>query len=317
MTELLRERLISAYQLSLPMPANAEPYLRSALQHVLETPGSLVRPEIVVRMCEGLGVQRDDALALAIALEYFHTASLIFDDLPAMDNAAERRGQPCVHQIYGEATSMLVALALINRAYAMVWRSVAPLGTEHRTQALDYLERHLGTNGLLNGQSMDLHFGRMPRDRATVDAVALGKTVPLIRLTLVLPAIVGGASAAELHLLERTALFWGLSYQIVDDLKDVLQSTEESGKTPSRDALLGRPNVALALGVEAAAERLRRMIRIGDQATERLIASRASFSFLQRLRAELNKEATALMKVARTANARNTVVSSTGVGAAA
>ncbi len=299
MTELLRERLISAYQLSLPLPVSGEPHLRSALQHLLATPGSLVRPEIVLRVCEGLGVPRADALSLAIALEYFHTASLIFDDLPAMDNASERRGQPCVHRVFGEATSMLAALAFINRAYAMVWRSVAGLPAERRIQALDYLERHLGVDGLLNGQSMDLHFARIAKDRATVDAVALGKTVPLIRLTLVLPAIVGGASAQELHLLERTALFWGLSYQIVDDLKDVLQSLEQSGKTPSRDALLGRPNIALALGVEAASHRLRRMIRIGDQATARLIASRGSFAFLQELREELGSEAGALMRIAQ------------------
>ncbi len=113
----------------------------------------------------------------------------------------------------------------------------------------------------------------------------------LIRLTLVLPALLGGASEAELQLLERIALFWGLSYQIVDDLKDVLQSSSESGKTPSRDLSLGRPNIALVLGVRGAAERLQRLIGLGDRMLGRLIVLRPGVRFLGNLREELGEEA--------------------------
>jgi geranylgeranyl pyrophosphate synthase len=118
--------------------------------------------------------------------------------------------------------------------------------------------------------------------------------VSLIRLTLVLPAILGGAAENEVHLLERIALFWGLSYQIVDDLKDVLQNSSESGKTASRDLLLGRPNLVLALGIERAADRLDRLISLGDRALDRLIAVRSGVSFLRQLRYELGEEAAQL-----------------------
>ena len=91
----------------------------------------------------------------------------------------------------------------------------------------------------------------MPHNRETTETIARGKTVSLIRLTLVLPAMLGDASAREIQLLERIALYWGLGYQMVDDLKDVLGSAAEAGKTVARDALLDRPNIAAAMGIPA------------------------------------------------------------------
>jgi geranylgeranyl pyrophosphate synthase len=106
--------------------------------------------------------------------------------------------------------------------------------------------------------------------------------------------MLGDASENELQLLERIALFWGLSYQIVDDLKDVLQSSRESGKTPLRDFVLGRPNLALTLGIGQAAERLQRLIGLGDRTLDRLVAMRPGVAFLRNLRGELGEEAAKL-----------------------
>src|SRR5208282_2384695 len=94
----------------------------------------------------------------------------------------------------------------------------------------------------------------------TTERIARGKTVSLIRLTLVLPAMLGGASARDLQQMERISVFWGLGYQIVDDLKDVLQSEAQSGKTSARDVLLGRPNIAAVIGIRGAIRRLTRFI---------------------------------------------------------
>ena len=79
----------------LPLPAALDPNLEFAIRHVLDNPGSLVRPKLVFQMATAYGVDAAQAQELAIALEYFHTASLLFDDLPCMDNALERRGAPC------------------------------------------------------------------------------------------------------------------------------------------------------------------------------------------------------------------------------
>lgn len=289
-----KTRLRRAFTDYLPLPATLEPHLKDALGQVLQNPGSMIRPEIVWEVALGYGLPESPATDMAIALEYFHTASLLFDDLPAMDDALERRGNTCVHVQFGDAGAMLAALALVNRAYALTWRAAASAPPHIQRQALDYVECHLGVDGLLNGQSMDLHYASLPHDRRTTDRTAIGKTVSLIRLTLVLPAMLGGASDNQLRLLERIALFWGLSYQIIDDLKDLLQSSNESGKTPSRDLALGRPNLALTLGIEEAAQRLRRLIRLGDRTLDRLVAMRPAVAFLRRLRDELGKEAAQL-----------------------
>jgi geranylgeranyl pyrophosphate synthase len=294
MNDFQKTRLRRAFTDFMPLPAALEPHLREALRRVLQNPGSMIRPEIVLEAALGYGLPETPATDLAIALEYFHTASLLFDDLPAMDDALERRGIPCVHVEFGDAGAMLAGLALVNRAYALTWRAAAAVPQERQRRALEYLECHLGVEGLLNGQSMDLYYASLPQDQRTTERTAIGKTVSLIRLTLVLPAMLGGAPDGELHLLERIALFWGLSYQIVDDLKDVLQSASESGKTPSRDFALGRPNLALALGVERAAERLQRLIGLGDRTLDRLVAVRPGFAFLRNLRTDLGEEAAEL-----------------------
>jgi geranylgeranyl pyrophosphate synthase len=235
---------------------------------------------------------RDEASAkdLAIALEYFHTASLVFDDLPCMDNALERRGVACVHFEFGDATAILTALALINRAYALIWRAVSQATPDVQSCALTYLERCLGVEGLLNGQSLDLHYSTLPHNCGTTERIARGKTVSLIRLTLVLPAMLGGASQREIQLLERIALYWGLAYQMVDDLKDVLDCAAGARKTVARDILLDRPNAATAMGTEGAVARLTRFIQLGDRTLFRLLRLKYSLGFLEKLRNGLEEE---------------------------
>ena len=137
-----------------------------------------------------------------------------------------------------------------------------------------YVEKRLGVEGLLNGQSLDLHYSTLPHTRETTERIARGKTVSLIRLTLVVPAMLGGAPAREIEWLERIAVCWGLGYQTIDDLKDVLQSANETGKTAARDELLDRPNIASAIGICGAVERLERLMRIGDLTLHRLLIHR-------------------------------------------
>jgi geranylgeranyl pyrophosphate synthase len=278
------------FRASMPLPAALDPHFEEALRHVLDNPGSLIRPRLVFQVATAYGMDAAPARDLAIALEYFHTASLIFDDLPCMDNALERRGVPCVHFEFGEAAAILAALALINRAYALTWRAVSGSSPHVQSRALAYIEQCLGVEGLLNGQSLDLHYSTLPHNRETTERIARGKTVPLIRLTLVLPAMLGGASVREIQLLERIALYWGLGYQMVDDLKDVLGSAAQAGKTVARDLLLDRPNVASAMGIPCAVERLTRFIHLGDRTLHRLLQSRLGLSFLGKLRSDLEEE---------------------------
>jgi geranylgeranyl pyrophosphate synthase len=283
-------RLMVAFGERLNISPKIEPGLGGALQYLLAHPGSMVRPRIIYRLASAYGLDDQEAIDLAIALEYFHTASLIFDDLPCMDNASMRRGVPCVHIEFGESAAILAALALINRAYALTWRAFASCSAKRRQPALAYLEEHLGIQGLLNGQSLDLNYSRLPHTLETAERVAEGKTVSLISLTLVLPAMAGGASSRELQLLHRISTFWGLSYQIVDDLKDVLESSSTTGKTAARDESLDRPNMVLAIGVGGSVNRLLRLLYLGDRNLKMLIEMRPSLSFLREFRATLKDE---------------------------
>jgi geranylgeranyl diphosphate synthase type II len=284
------KRLLAAFKDSLPLAQTVDSTLGNAVQYLLAHPGSMVRPRIVSKLAAAYGIQEQAATDLAIALEYFHTASLVFDDLPCMDNATMRRGEACVHIVYGESSAILAALALINRAYALAWRAISSCSPDFQRSAQAYLEQHLGTEGLLNGQSLDLNYSRLPHTVDSTERVAQGKTVSLISLTLVLPAMAGGASPRELQLLHRISTSWGLSYQIVDDLKDVLETSSISGKTAARDESLGRPNMVLAVGVGGAMNRLLRLLHLGDASLKMLIRIRPSLSFLGEFRATLKDE---------------------------
>ena len=282
--------LSKAFAADLPLRDTLEPNLRKALGHVLETPGSLVRPQLAVQMALCYGLPETAASDLAIALEYFHTASLLFDDLPCMDDAVLRRGAPCTHQVYGEATAILASLGLINRAYGLAWRAVSICPSGSQQDALIYLEQCLGVEGLLDGQSFDLHCANLSLDREAVEAIATRKTVSMVRLALVLPALLGRAPEREIALLEGLSQRWGLGYQILDDLKDVLDSEAETGKTAARDALLSRPNIALSIGVPAAIERLFELTDEGDELLLQLLAARPCAAFLERFCDDLKEE---------------------------
>jgi geranylgeranyl pyrophosphate synthase len=284
----------------MPLPHGTEPHLAGALSDTLQHPGSMVRAELAYRIACALGLAEERAESLAIAIEYFHTASLLFDDLPAMDDARLRRGMPCVHQVYGESAAMLTALALINRAYTMVWKSVAGLAPDVQTDGLGYLERYLGIAGLLNGQCQDLHYATLPRSARDPQSIAIGKTVSLIRLSLVLPAIVAKAQRDEVRLLDRLAVFWGLSYQTLDDLKDVLHSEAEFGKTGARDACLDRPNLALSIGVQESFDRIDRLMSLSSRVIARLTHRRERLGFLREVRVQFDKEIENLSEVSLT-----------------
>jgi geranylgeranyl pyrophosphate synthase len=262
------------------MPQDLEPHLAGAVDETLRHPGNMIRAELAFRLGRSFDLPETRSESLAVAVEYFHTASLIFDDLPCMDDALLRRGSDCVHRIYGEGAGILSALAFINRAYGLLWKAVADTPLPVRSAALEYVERHLGVAGLLNGQSRDLYLEDHGRHAQVYRQIAIGKTASLIRLALVLPAMLGEASPREICLLERLSVAWGLCYQILDDVKDILHTEDEGGKTAARDAEMLRPNLALAIGTEASLRRALRLIRMSDRVIAKLSVRRGRLVFL-------------------------------------
>ena len=264
-----------------------EPRMAAAIQDVLARPGSLVRAVAAYLVCLEMGVPQIAAEALGCGIEYLHTASLIFDDLPAMDDARLRRGSACTHVVHGEGLAMLSALALVNRGYALMWRGISHASPQRRAQAGEWIDGRLGIAGVIGGQAYDLSGWRGEQSAAEVSEVAARKTGDLLRLTLVLPAIVGNGTPREIQLLDRLALLRGLAYQAADDLKDVISHEDTSGKTGGRDEELGRPNLVVAEGLPAALRRFRRLSDTADRVQAALPGSVDRWTMLEMLRVPL------------------------------
>jgi geranylgeranyl diphosphate synthase type II len=236
---------------SLPMPLTLSHPLRDALVYALETEGNAIRPELCFCAGTHLGMEPAKAQNLAIAIELFHLASLIFDDLPSMDNAQMRRQKPCLHQVHGESMSILSALALINRAYALIWGCLLNADPTVASNAGQLVEQQMGLSGLIQGQALDL---TAPQNPSPIEAaeIARMKTASLIKLAIALPAQIMNVSAESIEKLLVIGDNWGLMYQTADDLKDRIGDAIALGKDAGCDERLGRSNIAHQQGIEGA-----------------------------------------------------------------
>ena len=285
--QAVQTSMAERFRLGMGQLEQAEPRLAAALGDVLARPGSLVRSVTTYLLGASLGMAEETARALACGIEYLHTASLVFDDLPAMDDARTRRGAACIHVTHGESIAMLAALALVNRGYALLWQGIHQTQAAGRAEAAQWVDTRLGIHGVIGGQAHDLGGWRAAQSAAEVSAVAARKTGDLLRLTLVLPAILGGATRREIQLLDRLATLRGLAYQAADDIKDVLTPEAASGKTGGRDEELGGPNLVLAEGLPAALARFQRLRHTGDRVQASLPGPPERWGMLELLRVPL------------------------------
>lgn len=247
-----------------------EPRLAGAVADTLARPGSLWRMQLAWLVARAEGFAQEPALDLAAGIEAFHVASLLFDDLPAMDDAETRRGAPCVHRVHGEAAAILAGLAFVHRGYARVWRALDESAPAVRRAARERVEECLGLAGILDGQARDLAPATDGLGTSDAAVRAAGKTVPLLRLALTLPAIVAGASAARERSLDRLASAWGLAYQILDDLGDLAGS--------DADLAMGRANFAATVGFAPALARLDLELASARLAAEELVGERPALA---------------------------------------
>jgi geranylgeranyl pyrophosphate synthase len=262
--------LIEALRFHTPALPGGEAALRATLDHLTRHPGKLLRARLVLESALRCGWSKAAALKLACAIEYFHVASLTLDDLPCMDDAEERRGQACVHRQHGEATTILAALALINRAYHLVHLASAEQAPAVQSAAAGLLDLCLGSAGLVGGQARDLAYHRETAAARECGRIAVAKTGALFSLALQLPAAAADLSAQESRALHALCVYWGLAFQTADDIRDVISSSCTEGKSTGRDRALDRPNFALAAGLGAARNRLGRLETLAHRTLARL-----------------------------------------------
>ena len=169
--KLLRRSISANFKL----PLQTEESLSNMLTIGVGNFGSLIRAQLAYKCLSMHGIGAKRACKLACAIEYFHLASLIFDDLPCMDNAQMRRHKPCAHIVFGEATSILGALALINRAYSILWSLFEDLPQERSRACAKLTEECIGVAGLIQGQAKDLALRHADVSLREVDEIARGK----------------------------------------------------------------------------------------------------------------------------------------------
>ncbi len=231
-------------------PARAEQPARlvEAARYALLSPGKRFRPMLTLLAAREFGAEPAVALDVACAFEMVHTASLILDDLPCMDDANLRRGAATTHRAYDEATAILASVGLLNRAFGVI-AADPNLPQAARVKLVDDLSEAVGFSGLVAGQSMDLEDRSRARSPAELELLNHRKTGVLIVAAAEAGALIAGAPPEAVRQVGLFARHLGLAFQIHDDIIDVAGGTD-SGKDLGKDA--GMTTVVSVLGVEGA-----------------------------------------------------------------
>ena len=199
---------------------------------------------------------------LGAALEMLHTYSLIHDDLPALDNDDLRRGRPTCHKAFGEAIAILAGDALQTQAYEVLAQIACP--AEARVAIIREVAHATGTiNGMIGGQVVDLEAEHKKPDLATLEYIHRSKTAALITASVVSGGMYSGATVADIARLRTYGQSIGLAFQIVDDVLDVTQTSEQLGKTAGKDTAAEKATYPALFGIE---ESLHKADALADQA---------------------------------------------------
>src|SRR5271157_241935 len=243
LTDAALDRLI-------PLETQPPVSIHKAMRHSVFAGGKRLRPVLSMeagRMVAGSlpeGIEE-----LGAALEMLHTYSLIHDDLPALDNDDLRRGRPTCHKAFGEAIAILAGDALQTQAYEVLAQIHCP--AEARVAIIREIAHATGTiDGMIGGQVVDLEAEHKKPDLATLEYIHRAKTAALITASAVSGGMYAGASAADIERLRIYGQSIGLAFQIVDDVLDVTQTSEQLGKTAGKDTAAEKATYPALFGIE-------------------------------------------------------------------
>jgi geranylgeranyl pyrophosphate synthase len=232
-----------------------------ALRHGVTSGGKRLRPILCVAAYRAVGGGGEAIYQLAVSLELIHAYSLMHDDLPCMDNADLRRGEPTTHWIHGNHQTTVAGALLIPAAALQAWEGARAMGLSEEVGRVlvEELTRAAGGGGMVGGQVLDLLGEGQTLSAEELDDLHCRKTGALLRASLRVGAIAAGAAPNELEGLDRYGEAIGLAFQIADDLLDATSSAQELGKNPS-DAELGKSTYVSLFGVEEAWRKAREFV---------------------------------------------------------
>ncbi|MBF8292350.1 MAG: Geranyl transferase [Steroidobacteraceae bacterium] len=263
-----RERVEGVLERFLPGSDSPPARLHQAMRYAALGPGKRIRPVLVYATGVAVGLPPAALDGPAAAVELIHAYSLVHDDLPSMDDDDLRRGRPTTHRAFDEATAILAGDALQVLAFEILADdSSLSVDPAQRLEMIRTLAHASGTQGMAGGQAMDLAAVGRRLERDQIEEMHTRKTGALIRAAVLIAA--GAApslSAPRYQALDRYGTAVGLSFQIVDDLLDVLGDPALTGKAGGADAQRAKPTYPAIVGIAAARERAAELAREGIEA---------------------------------------------------
>ena len=263
LTDAALERLLPA--------ANVRPTsIHQAMRHSVFAGGKRIRPILCMEAGRAIAGDLPAGIEeLGAALEMLHTYSLIHDDLPALDNDDLRRGRPTCHKVYGEAIAILAGDALQTQAYEVL--SKLRCSAEARVKIIEEIARGTGTvNGMIGGQVVDLEAERTKPDAETLEYIHRSKTAALITASVVTGGLFASADAKQVESLRSFGQAIGLAFQIVDDILDVTQTSEQLGKTAGKDVASEKATYPALFGLEESRKRALALLEDAYQGVQNL-----------------------------------------------
>ena len=223
-----------------------------SIVYALEAPGKRVRPTLLYLVSDALSLELDHADAIAGALETIHTYSLVHDDLPCMDDDDLRRGQPSLHKKYNEATAVLAGDAMQSMAIEML------LDNQHFTEKQNnllakMLLETIGSKGMILGQALDIEYESREANESEILLMCELKTGVLIEFCFLAPLMIANATNEKW---KRLGKIVGISFQLIDDLLDLQETSENLGKKSQKDIIRNKKNYPISFGEKKTVELL-------------------------------------------------------------
>ena len=234
---------------NLPTSESFHPIFENALQKMLYAGGKRFRPVLLLSIVDAVEpLLTKNALHVALGVEFLHTYSLIHDDLPSMDNADLRRGNPTLHKTYDEVTAILVGDALNTHSFNLI--ANAPLSNDVKIELMKVLSSDGGIDGMIIGQAIDCYFENQTLELSQLEFLHIHKTAKLIAASLKMGGIIANLDLDTQEKLYNFGIDIGLLFQIQDDIIDETATEEEAGKTTSNDG--AKNSFVNLLGLEGA-----------------------------------------------------------------
>jgi geranylgeranyl diphosphate synthase type II len=244
--------------------------IRRAMRHGLFPGGKRLRPILMLAAGELFGGKLSNILPFACAVEMIHTYSLIHDDLPALDDDDVRRGEPATHKVFGEGTALLAGDGLLTEAFHLVSGPdvLRRLPASLVVRLIHELSHAIGVAGLVGGQAFDLESEDKEVDLATVEYIHVRKTGSLILASIRIGAQIARAKPSDLRRVSRYGEYFGLAFQIADDILDTPGETVAGEQVESGHKERKKATYPSVVGIAQARERLRDLL---DQSLRELV----------------------------------------------